>query len=525
MNPTHDTPHTALVTALGAADSPGASALVTGSTARLRRRTLDEAVHALAALRPRRAVVHLNTPGPSHRPFAEALATAVDEALHALHAPDSLDDAQGPMPVGSWMFRARAAHRDGLLVVIDDLDAWLDARGGASSVTDALALLQARRRSPLSVLASARAASASGAPALAPEVLAAFDRTVSLGAAPATVTRDPSTLVAALAGRTFHLSGLQSSIAKWLELPPAVQGADADDTLIVFSSPLASPALPDDPPVAWSAPPTPPAPPPTAPRAPAGPEEIARWSSGLRTAIELGTAVRRARLASVTDPASAERAFLDAVARIPAALAEVGAVATSTSAELRHLDTAAALALAQFEARFEAVLRDVEAGRHTVLTVEGTFAKVGALAAHTDARATAIVAVPGLRCDHLARFESRVLAQVKGLARADEHGVAWSLPQDEATALPTGSAVSRQLRGSTEVHCLGAYTKLSEGVVSAAELDAAERAALQALRVLCAGFAGRTAVLVCGDRAAPGARSAFSVIVPWSLYTYGGRSA
>lgn len=530
MTPTPDTHATTLATALRPSDARGGAALVTGSTQRLRRALLDDATRVFLTAHPRWLVVRLST-SPLHGALTDALSSAVDDALHAAHAPGALHEDQGAglaSRAGSWLYRARAAGLDGVALVIDDLDAWLDARGTTSATHDVAALLSACRRGPLSVLASTRAASASGAAALPAELVALFEATVSLGAAPLTITRDPGTLVAALSGRSFNLGGLQASLAGWLDLPPPAPERATDDTLIVFSSPLAAPPLPIDPLLTldWvDAPAASVAPPPVEVK-PSRAEDLAQLASGLRAAVELGTALRRARQAEITDAASAERCFLASIVRLPLGIAAVSASATTAGVEMRNLAAATHAAIARFDQRFEAVRRAVDEGREAVLRAETLPEKLAPLAARIEARSTAVVVLPGLQADLWHRFKTRVLAKVTGLSPAGEEGVAWSF---EAAVEHTAEGIDdatprREHRGSDEVTRVGAYAAI--GVTRDAALDELEASLVTTMRALCGGFAGRTAVLFAGERASTAkGRSAFETLTPYGLYTYAARTA
>ena len=535
--PPSDTHASSLVTALRPSEARGGAALVAGSTSRHRRSVIDEVARAFEAANPRWLVVRL-PPTALHGRLSDALSTAVDDALHAAHAPGALHDEADislASRVGSWLYRARAASFEGLALIIDDLDAWLDARGAASPSSDVVGLLSTCRRGTLSVLASARAASASGAPALPAEILASFEATVSLGGAPLTVTRDPGTLVAALSGRSFNLGGLQASLAGWLDLPPPAPERGADDTLIVFSSPLAAPPLPEDPSLTldWTDPRPAPSPAPLAPTAPARGEDVARLASALRAAVELGTAVRRARNAPVTTPSGAVRAFVDSASKIPLGLEAVSSATSPSGVEMRNLTVAAHAAMAQFDLRFEPVLRSVEAGDADATRCEDLPAKLAPLAARIDAKSTAIVVLPGLRVDLWERFKNRVLAKVTGLATAGEEGVAWSLEahSDELaeSSLEDAASPRREHRGTLEITRISAYAAgLREGV-TLARVEEVEAALVPALRALCGSFAGRTAVLFASEQreglSPAERRSAFAALAPYGLYTYSVRNA
>ncbi len=527
------------MTALRPSEARGGAALVTGSTSRHRRAVLDDVTRAFEAASPRWLVVRL-PPTPLHGRISDALTSAVDDALHGAHAPGALHDEADislASRVGSWLYRARAASLEGIALVIDDLDAWLDARGSTSTTHDLVGLLAICRRGTLSVLASTRAATASGAPALPADITAAFEATVSLGGAPLTLTRDPGTLVAALAGRSFNLGGLQASLAGWLDLPPPAPERGADDTLIVFSSPLAAPPLPEDPSLTldWVDAPSPSAPSPAAPspsKAPDG-EELTRLASALRAAVELGTAVRRARNAPMTTPAGAVRAFVESASKIPLGLETVTNAASPSGVEMRNLTVAAHAAMAQFDLRFEAALRTIEAGEAPVLRSDDLPERLAPLAARVDAKSTAIVVLPGLRVDLWERFKTRVLARVSGLASASDEGVAWSLEAhtDELaeSSLEDAAGPRREHRGTLEITRISAYAAgLREGV-TAARVDEVEAALVPVLRALCGAFAGRTAVLFAGEQreglAPSERRSAFAVLAPYGLFTYAVRNA
>ncbi|MFO0651884.1 MAG: hypothetical protein U0326_37025 [Polyangiales bacterium] len=389
---------------------------------------------------------------------------------------------------------------------------------------------------PLAVLASTRAASASGAAALPPELLSAFDATVSLGGAPVTITRDPGTLVAALSGRSFNLGGLQASLAGWLDLPPPAPERGTDDTLIVFSSPLAAPPLPMDPLVTleWV----------DATDATAAPaietggareegEDVAGLASGLRAAIELGVAVRRTRNAPITDPASAERWLRRSGVEDPAR--PRGGDLGGDVGGRRDAQPHGGLARGDGALRPALRVRSESGrrGRAAATMTRDLPSKLAPLATRVDAKSTAIVSLPGLRVDLWEGFKSRVLSKLTGLAPAGDEGVAWSLDEGAGGDIPASideaAKPRREHRGSVEVMCVAVWAAgLREGVTDEA-IEAVEAALVPSLRALCGGFAGRTAVLFAGERSAKGDeaadRSAFAVLAPYGLYTYAVRNA
>lgn len=506
MNTAADHDPAALAALLVATPGRGASALVVGATARRRLALLAAARADLRGRTPRWLTAHLAPRASARARFDDALGAAVDEALHGAGAPEALhDEPTLAARVGAWLYRARAAGAEGLALVIDELDAWLDGRTGSSAQASLAALLAQGQRVPLSVLGSVRASSAAGAAALPQEVAEAFEYTVALGPVAATVTRDPTALTAALAGRSFHRGGLLAAVESWLALPTPGPEHDADDLAIVFTSPLAAPVLPTPPDlvVPWGEPRTTEPPPPLrAPATPMQPNEVALWAEGLRAAVTLGAAIPRARAAAVTDVASAERAFRDDVVPIPLAAEAVARAAEATGARTERLLGAARDALARFDEALAPVREAVAAGA-SARRVETLDEILAAHAARIAARSTAVVWLPGLRADLWRRFVERVVPRVPGLRPAGDGGVAWSLGEHELAA---------------EAQVIDTYAAALRGALTLTAVERAEAALPAALCAVASGFAGRTAVLVAGDGG--GGAAAFDTLVPWGLFTF-----
>jgi hypothetical protein len=501
--PDHDP--AALVDTLLPAHGKGASALVAGATARRRVALLSEARAALRARSPRWLVVHLPARTRGAR-FDDALAAAVDDALHAAGAPEALHDETSPAAlVGSWLYRARATGDEGLVIVLDELDAWLDGRASVSAAASVVALLAQCHRVPLSLLASVRASSAAGAPALPAEVLAAFEHTVSVGPIVATVTRDPTGLTAVLAGRSFHRAGVLSAVESWLALPPPSPDHDVDDLAIVFTSPLASPVLPlpADLVLDWGEPrPVGSVPPPAPSKSPVGPAEVTLWAEGLRAAITLGESVRRVYAAPVTSVAEAEHCFRDVVARLPLAADAAARVGEATGASTAQLQAAARDALARFDRALAPLCAAVADGA-PARRIDDLGDALTEHAARIGARSTAFVWLPGLRADLWRRFVERVIPRVPGLRPAGEMNLAWSLGEHELAA---------------EAQVIDTYAAALRDGLSLAAIERAESTLPEALCAVAGGFAGRTAVLVAADGTS--ARTAFDTLVPWGLFTF-----
>ncbi len=581
MSTPADTLAASLAQALAPRGDRGSSALVAGSTRATRRALLDAAathLEALASATPP-LVVRLGPRAPGAR-FADELGAAVETALQRLRAPGGLYDDradEATRSLGPWLFRARAVGRVGIVLVVEELDGWLDARGARRSHgdpgRDLAALLDETARRSLSVLAGARAGEASGAPSLPGPLARRFGVVHVLGGASA-VTRDPGTLVAALAGRTFSLSSLGSALEGWLDLPAAPPGQETDDTLIVFSSPLAPPVL-ESSEVEW----TRGAQDPRVSEAPAAvsvpPRDIVadakRWPGALRAAVAVREAVRRARdLRGVTGVPGAERLFRDAVAHLPLSLEALAEGEAAVGAAPTGLARAAAGALARYHQAFGEAYRAAghrwAAGGARPTMLCDLPPRLAALAGRVGARGTAFVVLTGLRWDLWGRFRERVLGSLGGLTLVEE-GTHWAAPPGSVTAQRTlvargPGALSEVLAGdgdgawevpgtlaealrprrehfgSTEALRLDAYAAALAlpGNSLGAAAEAVEEALPAVLRALCGGFAGRTAVLLAADVGASGPEdtggaggggrtiggdSAFAVVVPYALLTWG----
>lgn len=264
--PPHDEPTDAAlehaVRALRPGEQSGSSVLVVGATTALRadrvRTILDrlalDGAHAGVAP-PLFVRVHAEVAARARdgRTLHDEVSSAVEEALDAEGVPGSLPE--GPeepgtpalAALGGWLFRARNAGRKGLVLVIDEADAWIDGRGLAPSGDarrSALAwldeLLDECARCSVSVLVSTRASDAAGSPAIPGPVVGRFAWALHLGGAPV-ATRDPRALVPRLEGRSFTLRALERALAGWLELAP-----NDRDTVVHFASPITSPpAVPE----------------------------------------------------------------------------------------------------------------------------------------------------------------------------------------------------------------------------------------------------------------------------------------
>jgi hypothetical protein len=428
---------------------------------------------------------------------------------------------------------------------MNPLDRWLDARGGGESLAPWFAsLVRACTQRAVSVLASVRSADASGAPSLPQDLVNAFALRESLGAPSTVLPRDPSTLVAALAGRTFSRSSLRAALDAWLDIPT---GSDADDALLVFSSPLAPPSVP-----VFSAPPASPSTPPrhsdirpvsAAEGPPASLEDLARWGETLAASVELAGALRAARSLATNDRDAAEAAFRAAYAKIPRRAERLARGAGLVGAEApRLLELASTLT-----ARFDATVR----GLSTALaaddaTVDDLLDLCAAHATASGARSRATLALTGLRADLAETLLPRVIARIPGL-RVCAQGLRWTAPtsSERARALadvieqtPWEDAVHplREHIGAREVYRVTAYAKLlGAGGRSLDEAATQVESALEvSLGQWLGGLPGPLALLVYADVGvgpadARGARhlgdgTAFAQILPWWIVTVGAAS-
>jgi hypothetical protein len=519
----------------------GYAALLSGGTQRLRAQHLDALCDALAAGPDAPLVVRLGPYVPGAR-LAEALPDAMERSLDALRAPGSLYEDRGAealRSLGSWIFRARTVRRPGLVIVIDDLDRWLDARGrGGDDPAGWFApIVRAVSERAVSVLGACRAGTAAGTPAVPSSLSALFDRVISLGGPP-TVTRDPSSLPATLAGRTFSRPGLVDALHGWLDLPPAAPDTDADDVLVVFSSPLAAPRLsaPDEP-LEWARPALvslpPPRPSPSLAPAPEAPAAQPLSAEALRDApatlaaqVSLGVALRRLLHLRLDDPDTVRAAFAEDVLPLPRTLdrARRGAAALGAPTPL-VLDRARST-LARFELAFAASREAVLAPLPGLAALTARLART---AESSDARGTAVVLLTGWRADlhdHLhdtLRGVGPFRVTASGLAAVDDGLAAQAAAEEDP-------GVRRVRHGALEAWRVTAYADAlrAPGVSLDAGAEAAAGALADALRVVAGGLSGRTAVLLVADAGTSevideaGARgvgdgSAFASVVPWTL--------
>lgn len=400
--------------------------------------------------------------------FADELTSRAEAALDRLRAPGGLYDESScsALPaLGGWLFRARSVRHAGLLFVIEELDGFLDLRGDRDRAEDALEalglLLEERERRPISLLCTVRAADAAGAPAIPAAIAALFDERPSLGPAVA-VARDPSSLVAALAGRSFTRESLARAVAAWTDV------AD-DESVIVFSSPLSPTMVPaavtsgtDVHEVRWAseAPPSGTAPgaaEPSADSADAAMDalattpivegarkseapgarrrgrkepEHAQYMPTYRAALEL-----RSALDALGEPAARrstrqlERAFSRSICRIPLALDQLKLGAAAIEAKTAHLEQRASGALAAFEKSFAEAYASAfsawAAGATRPTMLPDLVARLHALAAETGARSTALVLCTGLRADEWPALSAALRSRAANLSVIDE-GLHWA---------------------------------------------------------------------------------------------------
>ncbi len=273
----------------------------------------------------------------------------------------------------------------------------------------------------MTLVATARAADAAGAPSLPQETVAQFSLRESLGGPSTVLARDPSTLVAALAGRTFSRASLHRALDAWLDVPTD----PADDAVLVFSSPLSPPALPSIPPSVFSEP---------APRhsdiRPSRAQEgvtmgdLSEWSTALGASVELAASIRAARSSPLAEKETLENSFRLGYARMPRRMERVAAGASRLGVDApRMLDRAAEM-LAHYESAVEPLI-------HSHAVDEPSLAELTDLcAAHASslgARVSATVVLTGLRADLGETFGSGVIQTLPG-ARVVAQGLRWTVP-------------------------------------------------------------------------------------------------
>lgn len=508
----------------------GAALLVVGGSRAERAQRLDELALGLAQVAEPPLVVRVGPGSPGSQDAVARIHDAVEAALTQVRAPGGLYDDRGGgllRHLGGWIFRARTVRRAGLVLVVDELHRLVDrrGRGGADEVTPEIASLLASCGSrAVTVVASTAGASASGTAALPAELLAGFTDRVALGAPP-TVTRDPATVLTALGGRSFSPDGLVRAIFGWLDLPHPSDDRVDDDTVVVFSSPLTPPIVPDPAPLEWPAAVAPsthaPSIPPSA--APVDADEIARWRAVLAGSVRMTALLPEARSLR-THPANDRDAF---VARLLAGpvqiplLRDALARGSSLGEPSARMQQAARAALADLRAGWSSA-------RDAASEPSRWFERLRRVAEAEGARASAWWLLPGLRVDLVARLEAKVLAPL-GFQRIDG-GVTRSL----AGASTSAASTARVSVGGSEATRLHAYAAaLAEGGPLDEAASRAEHDALVAMRSLAGGFTGRTAVLLMADVGAAepdgprdrrplGGACPFAELVPWGLYTFGG---
>lgn len=532
----------ALANALAGAMVPhpdhGAASLAAGATS-ARREALVSAVESLLRAHPRRPLVVRVGHWRAGLRLVDAVTDAVESALTAARAPGGLYEDRGAellRSLGAWLFRARAAGHHGLCLLIDDLDAWCNARGAiAPDAAGALRpLLDEAPRRALSVFATCRAGAAAGSPALPRSVVDGFATVHPLGGV-TTVTRDPSTLVAALGGRSFSLPALQDALAGWLELPPAAApGATTDDTLIVFNAPLAPPLVGSavESALEWPRPaPAPSRPPPSARVTSA--VDATQWAPALRAAVQLHDVVRRGLSTPLRegDAEAAAALFTRTTSRLPLVMESLARALPSVGVPMGSVLGASTRALARVDQAWRAAGEGWDADDEAALED-----RVARHAEAIRARVTAVVLFSGLRWDLWPRFLARLKHALPALREVSSGLWKGTRGDDPEVATDIASALRprREVGVAGERLRVGVYTAALRGT-SAGELDAAAakvEAALPDLwRAIAGSFTGRTALLVAADagvgepvgegRRVPRDGSPFAEVLPWGLFSYG----
>ncbi len=508
----------------------GAAVLFVGGSRADRVRRVDDLARDLALGPDAPLVVRLRPGDAPGQDIVGRIHDAVESALTRVRAPGGLYDDRGGgllRHLGGWIFRARTVGLPGLVVVVDELQRHVDRRGraGADDASAELsALLSACSGRALTVVASSAASSAAGSPALPAQLCEGFTHQVSLGAPP-TVTRDPGSLVTALAGRSFGPEALTRAIFGWLDLPDPTDARVDDDTVVVFSSPLTPPLVPEPAALEWTsaveAPLASPSIPPSAAAVDAA--EIARWRNILATSVRVTALLPEVRALRSHPPADRDTfvaRFVAGPMNLPA-MRDTLARGSSLGAPSPRMELATRVALGQLRAAWAAVRGEPD-------EPASWSARLRRVAEEEGARASAWWVLPGLRVDLMARLESRVLAPL-GFRR-----VAGGVTRSLAAAPTIMQPSARVALGDSEATRLATYAlALSEPGSLEDAVVRAEHNTLAAMRSYAGGFSGRTAVLVMADVGAAepdrahdpralGGGCPFAELVPWGLYTFGG---
>ncbi|MDP3278062.1 MAG: hypothetical protein Q8Q09_22945 [Deltaproteobacteria bacterium] len=508
--------------------------------------------------------------------LADEITQCAESALQALRAPGGLYDEGGcaALPgLGGWLFRARAVGRSGILVVLENLDRWLDVRGDRDRARQAIeamgALLEERERRPVSIVCSVRAADASGAPALPAALVTLFDARVAMGPARA-VVRDPGSLVSLLAGRSFTRASLQRAVAAWAEVPD-------DETILVFSSPhapthvvgsaLALPSTPEIAEISWSvASPAPAARPsdraltsPSAPTESPLHESSERWRSALHMAHELRELLTALDPSPKRSTRQLERAFEQVISKLPLLIERFEHASHDVGPSAQNLCRRAKRTLAQFEREFAEAYGSAfgawAAGAARPTMLADLAQKLHTDAAEHGARATCTVLLTGLRLDHWRSLRDALLLQNHN-AKLLSEGTHWAAkpvtvgmqrtlltrgvsalaagpqPHDEPPAprsLAQATALRRETLGHVEIQrssaALWSLTHTPHESL-ATRMSAATDALVRALGAHLASLPSPAWVLFAADVGAKNSPqdpepSAFEVLLPHAFVLWG----
>lgn len=532
----------ALTGALSPTSERGQVALIYGGTADTRRGCLDALSHALErAGSPHPLVVRVGAATAGAR-LPERITDAVEGALEARRAPGGLYEDSGEEVVrslGAWLFRARSVGFAGLVLLVDEVDGHLDARGRSDEPLQRwfAALLSACATRAVSVAVTARSADASGAPSLPHDLVDRFALREPLGGPSTVLARDPSTLVAALAGRTFSRASLYRALDTWLDLPTG-----DEDAVLVFSSPLAPPSMPRFAPAEEPSlrPPLRSDVRPASRHEPSGEGDLASWSDALTASVELAGAIRAGRAHALSDRESVEATFRASYSRIPRRVERVARGASQVGVEAPAMIRRGGELMSRLDAALPTVCSLQVADEPSLPDLVDLCA---AHAAAISAKLCATVLLTGMRADLGETFAPRVLARIPG-ARVVAEGLRWTMPASPERARALAELVDqspwedalhphRERVEGREVYRVSAYAKSllagARGLDEAAARVEGELA--DALRSWLSGWSGPVALLFVSDVGVGGANargeralgdgSAFARIVPWWIVTVG----